>query len=157
MERRTFLLSGGLVGVTLAGIATGSEDRSTRTRSERDEDVLAVVDYYIQGGDPDEEYITLRNIDDSTHDASEWRLRDRWEGGRVDADMLAPLAFPTGFTWEPSAEVTVVSGEGTDTDETLYWGSPWQIWNEDGDVVIVLDGDDEVLLEEPIPPGSVTA
>ncbi|MFC7213481.1 lamin tail domain-containing protein [Saliphagus sp. GCM10025334] len=111
---------------------------------------LELVDYYILGSDPDEEYITLQNTGEETLEMEGWILRDREDGGRVNVN-LSPFVFPRGFTLEPSAEVTIVSGQGGDTDEILYWGQDQQqVWNEDSDIVIVQNAVEEEVFREEI-------
>ncbi|WP_276253157.1 lamin tail domain-containing protein [Halomontanus rarus] len=108
---------------------------------------IALVDYAILGDDPSGEYITIRNTGENALDASNWTLED---AGLVPANTLSPFEFPNGFTLGPGADVTIVTGDGNNTNETLYWGVGRQVWNEDGDTVIVHDGDGEVILEESI-------
>ncbi|UTF54817.1 lamin tail domain-containing protein [Natronosalvus rutilus] len=129
------------------------EDESTDEADDptgRASSSLALVEYDILGNDPDEEYITLRNTGDESLEMTGWTLRDREDGGRVGVN-LRRFDFPSGFTLEPGADVTIVSGQGEDTDETLYWGEKrQQVWNEDGDLVIVQNAAGEVVLEAPI-------
>lgn len=57
-----------------------------------------------------------------------WTVRD-------EADHV--YAFPSGFTLDAGASVTLHTGSGTDTATNLYWGSESAIWNNGGDTVIV--------------------
>ncbi|WP_176548205.1 lamin tail domain-containing protein [Natrinema sp. CBA1119] len=122
---------------------------------------LALADYHILGEQASAEYLTLRNTGDGPLELSGWTIRDRRDGGRV-GNSASPFEFPRGFTLEPGATVTISTGAGEPTAETLYWGysGDFQIWHEEGDVVIVRDASGTVVLEQeiatdqpPEPPG----
>lgn len=130
-------------GVSVLAVPTVSTEEGQRSQAE----LLEVVDYYILGGDPEKEYITLQNVSGEPLSMSNWTIED---DGLVPADTLSPFVFPSGFTLEPNAEVTIVTGDGGDTDETLYWGVGRQVWSEEGDIVYVSDASDRVILEQPI-------
>ncbi len=108
---------------------------------------LALVDYYIDGGDPQEEHITIRNTGNAALDLTGWRIED---AHGVPASNISPFEFPPGFTLDPGADVTFVTGQGNNTADTLYWGYGRQVWNEDGDTVYVYDGEENLHLEEQI-------
>lgn len=108
--------------------------------------MLEVTDMAVGGDDPENEWIELTNVGDVAVDMSGWTVRDREEHGRV-AEGWDPAAFPSGFTLESGASVRLVTAEGQHTDETVYWGYDSQMWNEDGDVIIVLDAEGESVLE----------
>ncbi|MFP8958377.1 lamin tail domain-containing protein [Natrialbaceae archaeon A-CW3] len=108
---------------------------------------LALVDYYIDGGDPQEENITIRNTGDAALDLTGWSIED---AHGVPANNISPFEFPPAFTLNADADVTLVTGQGSNTTDTLYWGYQRQVWNEDGDTVYVYDGDENLHLEEPI-------
>ncbi len=88
--------------------------------------------------DADEEYVTLRNVVDAPLEMGGWTV----EGGENE-----PYTFPDGFTLEPDAAVTLITGEGEDTEETLYRGLEQPAWDETGDTVIVRDAAGALLLE----------
>lgn len=94
---------------------------------------------------PEEEFVELTNVGDATLDMSDWTVRDR-EGGAVDTRDVEPATFPDGFSLEPGESVQLVTGPGEDTADTVHWGSETRNWHEDGDVIVVLDGDDEEVL-----------
>jgi micrococcal nuclease len=75
-----------------------------------------------------DEYVTLRNAGNRSLDLSGWTVGD--EAGHV-------YAFPDGFSMEPGATVTIYTGAGVDTADSLYWSATAAIWNNDGDVVVV--------------------
>ncbi|WP_290815087.1 lamin tail domain-containing protein [Halovivax sp.] len=123
------------------------EDDDPDDDERADPTALELVEYHILGDDPDEEWIRLRNGAAEPLDASTLRIED---DGLVPAGTLSPFEFPGGFALDAGAEVTVVTGQGSDTDDTLYWGVGRHVWDEDGDIVYVRDEAGEVVLEEPI-------
>ncbi|MHC3437675.1 DUF7282 domain-containing protein [Natrialbaceae archaeon A-gly3] len=110
------------------------------------EGALEVTDYEIDA-DPDEEFVTVRNVVDAPLEMSGWTVES--ENGQADDDLYT---FPDGFTLEPDAAVTLVTGEGEDTEETLHWGLEQPVWDAAGDTVIVRDAAGEVVLEAPLEP-----
>lgn len=108
---------------------------------------LAVTDMAVDSSlEPDEEFIELTNTGDVALDMSDWTVRDREGDGAVDARGLDPVTFPDGFVLEAGESVRIVTAPGEDTDETVHWGYDTRNWHEDGDVIIVLDGDGEEVL-----------
>ncbi|GAB7008709.1 lamin tail domain-containing protein [Halorubrum trueperi] len=85
-----------------------------------------------------DEYVVFENTGDGPIDLSGWTVED---------EAARSYAFPYGFALEAGATVTLRSGSGTDTDTELYWGSGSPIWNNDGDTVIVSNGDGAHVLE----------
>ncbi|WP_339102824.1 lamin tail domain-containing protein [Haloterrigena salinisoli] len=116
------------------------------------EGMLAVTDYEIDVGEGNagDEYVTIQNNGDIAIDLSGWTMQDRFEDGVVDSLGWEPLTFPDGFVLEPGEEVTIVTGPGNDTADTLYWGHESPVWNTSSDEVIVLDEDEDVALQEQI-------
>ena len=110
------------------------------------EGALEVTDYEIDA-DPDEEYVTFENVVDAPLEMTGWTVEDDEQAGENE-----PYTFPDGFILEPDAEVTLVTGEGEDTNETLYRGLEQPVWDETGDTVIVSDAAGEVLLEHELEP-----
>jgi micrococcal nuclease len=85
-----------------------------------------------------DEYVVLGNSGEAALDLSGWTVRDR-------ADHV--YRVPEGVVLDPGETVTLYTGSGTDTGDALYWGADRPVWNNDGDVVVVTDGDREVLRE----------
>ena len=83
-----------------------------------------------------DEYVTFRNVGDASLDLTGWTVRD--ESGHV-------YPFPDGFSVEPGATVTLHTGPGTDSADSLYWGATDAIWNNDGDVVVVTNSTGAVV------------
>jgi micrococcal nuclease len=74
------------------------------------------------------EYVEFRNEGDEPLDVGGWTVSD--EAGHT-------YTFPDGFVLGPGASVTLRTGDGTDTTETLYWGADGAVWNNGGDAVVV--------------------
>lgn len=98
----------------------------------------------------DEEYLIFRNDGDAPLDLSGSTLHDAaQEEGRVRPDDHT-FAFPDGTELEPGATVTVHTGsderdgqvwEDTAESRHLFWGNRRAVWNNEGDLVVVEDGD----------------
>ena len=133
---------------------TGTDELTQVNETEADvvdsaaeaEGQLEVTDMAVDSSlEPDEEFIELTNTGDAALDMSDWTVRDR-EGGAVDARGLDPVTFPDGFILEAGESVRIVTAPGQDTEDTVHWGYDTRNWHEDGDVIIVLDGDGEEVL-----------
>ncbi len=86
-----------------------------------------------------EEYVTFANDGDADLDLSGWRVEDA--AGHT-------YTVPEGTTLPAGGRVTLRTGDGTDTETDLYWGSGAPVWNDTGDTVSVFDDDGELLLRE---------
>lgn len=83
-----------------------------------------------------DEYVVFENQDDESLDLSGWTVRD--EAGHE-------YTVPDGFTLVPGEQVTLHTGEGSDTETDLYWGQTGAVWNNGGDTVTVVDADGAVV------------
>lgn len=63
------------------------------------------------------------------------------------ARALNSIPSPNGCTLDPGETVTVETGSGRETDDTLYWGPDGAIWNNGGDTIVVTDDDGTVVIE----------
>ena len=86
-----------------------------------------------------DEYIVFENTGDTSIDLSGWTVRDA-------ADHT--YQFPSGFTLDPGAQVTLHTGSGGDSATNLYWELGTPVWNNDGDTVIVENDSGTIVLEE---------
>jgi micrococcal nuclease len=84
-----------------------------------------------------DEYIVLKNTGSETIDMAGWTLKD-------NADHT--FTFPSGFLFGPGETVRIRTGSGTNTDDTLHWGSNSAIWNNNGDTMILIDSSGNVAL-----------
>jgi len=85
------------------------------------------------------EYVVFENRGDRSLDLSGWTVRD---------EANHTYRFPDGFVLAPNATVTLYTGDGTDGDAALYWGSDGAVWNNGGDTVVVTDANATVVLRE---------
>lgn len=85
-----------------------------------------------------DEYIELTNEGSSAITMTGWTLSD--EANHV-------YDFPAGFTLEPDDSVTIYTGSGSDSDTQLYWNSGSAVWNNTGDMIIVINSKGETVIE----------
>lgn len=105
--------------------------------------VIADIQADAPGNDHEnrnEEYIVFRNDGAEPLDLTGWRVED-------EADHT--YRFPTGFTLQPGAAVTLYTGSGSDTASELYWGSGSATWNNSGDTIFVSDDSGTSVIERP--------
>jgi len=86
-----------------------------------------------------DEYVTFANGGDAPLDLSGWRVSDA--AGHT-------YTVPSGTTLPVGGRLTLRTGEGTDTDTDLYWGSGNPVWNDTGDTISVFDDVGALLLRE---------
>lgn len=91
-----------------------------------------------------EEYVVFENAGGAHLDVSGWRVTD--DGGHV-------YEFGEGTTLGPGQRLTLHTGDGENDDRHHYWDQGGQVWNDDGDVVTVLDDADEEVLRYAYPQG----
>jgi competence protein ComEC len=133
-------------------IGTGPVEDTTDTDSDTSDDsdtdtggelAIETINADAEGDDREnlnDEYVVFENAGDEALALGGWTIED--EVGRQ-------YTFPSGFTFEPGATVTVRTGSGTDSETELYWDAGSPVWNNGGDTVIVRTADGErVLMEE---------
>lgn len=89
-----------------------------------------------------DEYVVLENAGTTAVGLTGWTLGDA--AGHT-------FTFPNGFSLGPGETVTIRTGSGTNTTDTLYWGSDSAIWNNGGDDIILRDPDGEIVLVREYP------
>ncbi|NHN43272.1 endonuclease [Halorubellus sp. JP-L1] len=94
---------------------------------------LAVASVHADADGPDgdnlnDEYVVLENRGNRTVDLSGYVVRD---------EANHAYTVPDGVELRPGEELTLFTGSGEDTDDSLYWGASSPIWNNDGDTVFV--------------------
>jgi micrococcal nuclease len=90
------------------------------------------------------EYVVLANTGDDRVDLTGWTLRDSSSQNR--------FVFPVSFTLDAGAEVTIRTGSGSDTDDTLYWRLDHPVWDNDGDTAFLVDSNGSVVSFSDVPP-----
>jgi micrococcal nuclease len=104
---------------------------------------LAVASVHEDAEGPDgdnlnDEYVVLENRGNRTIDLSGYTIRDAANHA---------LTIPDGVALRPGEQLTVFTGSGTDTDDSLYWGERAPVWNNDGDVVYVETANGTTVVE----------
>jgi len=66
-------------------------------------------------------------------------------GWTVSDDAGHTYTIPAEFALQPGETVTLKTGSGADTDDTLFWGRNGAVWNNGGDTVVV-ERDGETVL-----------
>ncbi len=61
------------------------------------------------------------------------------DGFRVCDAIATCYAFAPATTLAPGDSITVVSGQGVDAPGIRYWGRRAAVWNNDGDVALLVD------------------
>nr|WP_325051213.1 lamin tail domain-containing protein [Halorientalis pallida] len=129
---------------TVTATPTTSRTQTPTSTPEQSGGALAIATIHEDAaGDEfdnlNDEYVVFENTGGEPLELSRWTLSDA-------ADHT--YTFPSGFTLDPGAEVTVHTGSGQDTDTDLYWGSGSPIWNNGGDTVIVRDDAGTIVIQE---------
>ena len=83
-----------------------------------------------------EEYVVLVN-DGPLADLTGWVLRDE--------SSVHRFRFPDGFRLGPGGSVVVRTGCGNDSPTELHWCAGGPVWNNDGDMALVLDRSGNVV------------
>jgi len=100
---------------------------------------FTIVEYDPPGPDGDRlngEYVTIANASADPVDVTGWVLRDESSHNRYRFD---------GLTMRPGASVTVRTGCGVDTGDTVFWCSDRPIWSNGGDTAILQDRNGTVV------------
>lgn len=84
-----------------------------------------------------DEWVRFRNTADGPLDISGWTVAD--EAGHT-------YRVPEGTTLAPGATVTLYTGSGSDSADSLYWGSDAAIWNNGGDTIVVRTANGETVI-----------
>jgi|GEM_PF-510041 endonuclease YncB( thermonuclease family) len=108
----------------------GFDDTSDGGDDTTSPDGVAITDVNESGDTINDEYVVVENGGSDAVDFSGWSLSD--EAGYT-------YDFPSGFTLDAGATVTVHTGDGTDTSTDLYWGYSMEVWNDGGDTATLAD------------------
>ena len=88
---------------------------------------INISKYNLTGSNPTDEYFTLKNLCSYSIDLSKWTAKDNASNPHV-------YTFPS-FNLAGNEEVAVVTGSGTNSQTTLYWGRNSAVWNNGGDTL----------------------
>lgn len=103
-------------------------------------DILNFV-YDSEGDDRENlngEYITLKNNCNYPIQTNNWTLKD---------EATHIFRFPQS-TIPASGTITIHTGKGDNTDNSLYWGMTTPIWNNNGDTVLIWDENGNLVFRE---------
>ena len=111
-----------------------------------DTDPLSITDLSIDtpGGPRDHleaEFVVFENESGDTVDLDGWRVEDR--AGHTYVFEALEL--------DPGATVHLRTGSGTDTATERFWGRRMQLWNADGDTILVFDDAGNLVAEYTYP------
>ena len=101
--------------------------------------IIAYVHYNAKGDDRynlNDEYVIIGNNENHSIDLTGYTLKD---------EANHTFFFPKGFIIKGKGLVTIYTGYGTNTDDELYWGSDYPIWNNDHDTAILMDAEGRVV------------
>lgn len=105
------------------------------------------------GVDLQAEHVALRNDGDHTLDLGGWSI--------MDAAPRRPhrYVFNAGHRLPAGATLRLYSGRGPDSADRLYWGRRQAVWNNTGDLALLLDPDGveraRVAYTPPAPPPAI--
>jgi len=112
-----------------------------------EESQLVVTDIHEnpEGQDADQlndEYVAFKNDGDERLDLTGYTIEDAQE---------ATFDIPDGFVLEANETFQLHTGAGDRSQSDLYWGRGRPVWNNDGDVISVIDANGETVLEYTYP------
>lgn len=88
------------------------------------------------------EWVEFENAGDAKLDLSNWTVTD---------DDGWKFFLPDGFTLAPGDTFKLHTGDGNWTSNHLYWDAPSPIWGNDGDRVVVIDGNGNRVVDYTYP------
>lgn len=135
-------VSGGTSPGSTPVVTDGGSPTTTTGPSTDSSLVLTEIHEDASGNDGEnlvDEYLVFENTDDQPLNLSGWTVTD---------EIGHTYAFPSGFTLDSGARVTLYTGSGTDAESELYWKSSRPVWNNGGDTVIVTDDSGTVVVEK---------
>jgi len=100
--------------------------------------IIAYVHYNAYGDDRynlNDEYVIISNNGNTSVNLTGYTLSD---------EANHTFVFPD-FILESRGLVTIRTGSGNNTDDELYWGSDYPIWNNDHDTAYLRDAKGELL------------
>ncbi len=100
--------------------------------------IIAYVHYNAAGDDRynlNDEYVIISNNGNTSVNLTGYTLSD---------EANHTFVFPD-FVLESRGLVTIHTGSGNNTDDELYWGSEYPVWNNDHDTAYLRDAEGELL------------
>jgi len=96
------------------------------------------------------ECIELKNFDYQNDEAvfySKCELRCDLTNWSIKDEGRKSFVFPK-FSLEPNSEVTIIVGNGTNTNKTLFWQKETYVWTSTGDSLFLRDSKGKLVLWE---------
>ncbi len=136
-------------GVDDTGSTADGGDGGDSTGDGADENWTFELAEFEADATPAAEYVELAYTGEGEQDISGYRLYDG-EDGRAhptEQGTLDPFSFPDGTVLSADESVRVYTGPGESGDGVFYWGYEVNIWNQDGDTVVLEDTTGSVVFE----------
>jgi micrococcal nuclease len=126
------------------GVWSFGDDTTDRTAVNTQNSQLELVEIHADaaGNDNenlDDEYLVFENVGPESVDISGWTISD--SAGHT-------YSVPDGVQLAARARIRLVTGSGTNTESTLYWGKDQALWNNGGDTITVRTTDGEIVLRK---------
>ena len=115
----------------------------------------------VQGESSSDDGITITNANFVAPSPEKENLNEEWvevaNNGTIDENLAGwviqdqqnhTYTFPD-FNLKAGATVKIHSGIGSNSDEDLYWNRSTSIWNNDGDLVTLIDASGIVISSYP--------
>ena len=136
-------------GVDDTGSTADGGDGGDSTGDGADENWTFELAEFEADATPAAEYVELAYTGEGEQDISGYRLYDG-EDGRAhptEPNSLDPFSFPDGTVLSAGESVRVYTGPGESGDGVFHWGYEVNIWNQDGDTVVLEDTTGSVVFE----------
>ena len=101
-----------------------------------------IIDFNVSAS-ASKDYIEIVNASSGSIDMTGWWIKAN-TGERYD--------FPSGFTLASGKTVKVVSGSGSNTSSTLYWGLSTPVWLSVGNCAFLKNADGVTIDSACVPP-----
>jgi len=110
--------------------------------------VFELTDHNVTA-DPNGEFVELAYVGDGELDISGYMLYDGMDGQAhpTEPGTLDPFSFPDGTTLAQGEPVRVYTGNADGEDDRFSWGYQVNIWNQDGDTVVLQNTSGAVVFE----------
>ncbi|RXA21953.1 MBL fold metallo-hydrolase [Methanosarcina sp. MSH10X1] len=120
---------------------TAPDSKTPDITTSSESNSLYISDLYV--GAPhqtaNQEYVKITNKGTTSVNLKGWKIEDK--------DAKHTYSFPSSYTLKSKNTVTLYSGKGTNTANTLYWGRSENahVWNNDGDIAYLYDNAGELV------------
>ena len=133
------------INITTLNITANATTNITNNATQNDfiaDGCMSILKYNLTGNTATDEYFTLKNSCSYSIDMSSWTAND---------NSIWVYTFPA-FNLASSGEVTVITGSGSNSQTTLYWGRGSAVWNNGGDTLYLNVSNGTNVLIKPLTP-----